>query len=86
MFVEMNPQCADIVDVWGKDGKVMVVWQQPHREKPQYYIVNYGTAQTTVGRRIYLRILTTSFREHYRSLLESLRTLRKSRCQGMSHM
>ncbi|KAH7730001.1 Protein Y39H10A.4 [Aphelenchoides avenae] len=45
---EMNPQCADIVDVWGKDGKVMVVWQQPHRDKPLFYIVNFGVAQSTI--------------------------------------
>lgn len=45
----MSPQCADIVDVWGKDGKAMIVWQQPHRDTPQYYVVNFGVAEIMVS-------------------------------------
>ncbi|CAD5223310.1 unnamed protein product [Bursaphelenchus okinawaensis] len=41
---EQTPQCISLIDVWGKDGKAMVVWQKPEAT-PSYYILKYGTAE-----------------------------------------
>ncbi|KAI6230018.1 hypothetical protein M3Y99_01110200 [Aphelenchoides fujianensis] len=50
---EMGPQCAEVVDVWGREGKAMVVWQPPKQLQPLHYILKYGLADQ-VGARPFL--------------------------------
>ena len=50
LFLDLAPQCADVVDVWGRDGKTMVVWQPPKQLPPLYYIFKYGLADQVVSR------------------------------------
>ncbi|KAI6237878.1 hypothetical protein M3Y95_00311000 [Aphelenchoides besseyi] len=47
---EMTPQCADVVDVWGRDGKAMVVWQPPKQIQPLHYILKFGLADQVGAR------------------------------------
>uniref|UniRef100_A0A1I7SJ50 Fibronectin type-III domain-containing protein n=1 Tax=Bursaphelenchus xylophilus TaxID=6326 RepID=A0A1I7SJ50_BURXY len=41
---EQTPQCVSLIDVWGKEGKAMVVWQKPETE-PMYYVLKYGMGE-----------------------------------------
>uniref|UniRef100_A0AC34R6E1 Fibronectin type-III domain-containing protein n=1 Tax=Panagrolaimus sp. JU765 TaxID=591449 RepID=A0AC34R6E1_9BILA len=44
---EMTPQCAEIVDIWGEDGKASIVWQPPVSHRiPLYYQISHGLTQS----------------------------------------
>ena len=49
-FLEMNPQCAEIVDIWGENGKASVVWDPPVPDRiPLYYEISHGLTQSHVS-------------------------------------
>uniref|UniRef100_A0A914Q5Z8 Fibronectin type-III domain-containing protein n=1 Tax=Panagrolaimus davidi TaxID=227884 RepID=A0A914Q5Z8_9BILA len=44
---EMSPQCAEIVDVWGENGKAQIVWQPPVPNRiPLYYSISHGVTRS----------------------------------------
>uniref|UniRef100_A0A914Y846 Fibronectin type-III domain-containing protein n=1 Tax=Panagrolaimus superbus TaxID=310955 RepID=A0A914Y846_9BILA len=46
---EMSPQCAEIVDVWGENGKAQIVWQPPVPNRlPLYYQISHGVTRSQV--------------------------------------
>uniref|UniRef100_A0A0M3INA8 Fibronectin type-III domain-containing protein n=1 Tax=Ascaris lumbricoides TaxID=6252 RepID=A0A0M3INA8_ASCLU len=43
---EVSPQCTDVIDVWGSNGNVTVMWAPPAEfGDPLYYHIRYGAAE-----------------------------------------
>uniref|UniRef100_A0A915C348 Fibronectin type-III domain-containing protein n=2 Tax=Parascaris univalens TaxID=6257 RepID=A0A915C348_PARUN len=43
---EVSPQCTDVIDVWGSNGNVTVMWAPPAQfGNPLYYHIRYGAAE-----------------------------------------